>query len=290
MKFKDSFHTYAVITILFWALAFVFTRLSLKYISTFSLGFLRYIAASFVLILFLYIFRIKPPEKKDLIWFVLSGISGFALYIILFNIGASYVTAATCSFVIATVPVFTALLAAVFYKEALKVHQWVAIIIEFTGIIILTLYNGALSVNKGIFWLLVAAVLLSFYNIIQRRLTRIYSALQATTYSILIGTLFLFIFAPRSVNEIKAAPFIVILYVVILGVFSSAIAYISWSKALAIAKKTSMVSNYMFFTPVITSILGYMIASEVPDASTIIGGIVILFGAVVFNANKRNKR
>ena len=68
-----------------------------------------------------------------------------------------------------------------------------------------------------------------------------------------------------------------------LGIFSSAIAYLTWSKAFAKATQTSQVSNYMFITPFTTSILSFFIINEVPDNATLIGGAVILFGIFVFN-------
>ena len=43
MKFKNSFHPYAMVTIVFWSLAYVLTRLTLQFFSAFSLGFLRYL-------------------------------------------------------------------------------------------------------------------------------------------------------------------------------------------------------------------------------------------------------
>ena len=55
MKWKDSFHPYAAITIVFWSLAYVFTRLALQVFSTFSLGFLRYLIASVALIVIAFI-------------------------------------------------------------------------------------------------------------------------------------------------------------------------------------------------------------------------------------------
>lgn len=69
----------------------------------------------------------------------------------------------------------------------------------------------------------------------------------ATT--IFFGTLFLAIFLLSSVNEALHAPGIQIFYVVPLGIGSSAIAYVSWSKAFAKAKQTLQVRNYMFVTP-----------------------------------------
>ena len=69
MKWKDSFHPYAAVTIVFWSLAYVFTRLALQVFSTFSLGFLRYLIASAALIVISLVTKMKPPRPRDLcIW------------------------------------------------------------------------------------------------------------------------------------------------------------------------------------------------------------------------------
>jgi drug/metabolite transporter (DMT)-like permease len=72
-------------------------------------------------------------------------------------------------------------------------------------------------------------------------------------------------------------------YIAFLGIFSSAIAYISWAKAISKSPKTSSVSNYMFLTPFLTGILGIAIINEKPDIQTVIGGILILTGMFLYN-------
>lgn len=280
---KKSYHFYAIITIIFWALAFVFTRLGLQYFDVYSLSFLRYLAASITLLVIICFIKINRPKKEDLFSFILSGALGFFLYVILFNKGTALVSASTSSIIIATVPVFTALLATFFYKERLKIYQWLAIGIEFMGILVLTLMNGSFSINEGVLWLLIAALCLASYNILQRKLTKTYSALQASTYSIFFATIMLCIFLPGSINKAIHAPLIQMLYVLILGVFSSAIAYIAWAKAISLTEKTTYVSNYMFVTPFLTTILGFIMINEIPDKATILGGIIILSGLFIFN-------
>lgn len=283
MKFWKSFHPYAMVTILFWSLAYVLTRLALRHFSAMSLGFLRYAVASVLLLVLCVVRRTPVPRGRDLPWFVASGATGFFLYMIAFNIGTSYVTAATSSVIIATVPVMTALLASFFFRERLASHQWVAIGVECLGILLLTVYGSTLSLNAGVWWLLLAAVVLSLYNLLQRRLTRTYPALQSTAYSIFIGTLLLSVFAPASIGEAADAAPMQLVYVVLLGVFSSAVAFIAWAKALELAERTSQVSNYMFFTPFLTGVLGFLLAGEVPEPATWLGGICIILGALLFN-------
>jgi drug/metabolite transporter (DMT)-like permease len=133
-----------------------------------------------------------------------------------------------------------------------------------------------------------AALLLSGYNITQRQYTKKYTAFQSTTYSIVAGSIFLSVFSPEAISQIIRAPLSQIFVVIYLGIFPSAIAYICWSKALSIAKKTSDVSNYMFVTPLLSLILGYIIIFEVPDTATYVGGAIILFGLLIFNYSRNN--
>ena len=289
MKWKDSFHPYAAITIVFWSLAYVFTRLALQVFSTFSLGFLRYLIASAALIVIAFITKMKPPRARDLPLFAISGAVGFFLYMICFNQGQSTVTAATGSVVIATVPVITALFARFLYGEQLRPLQWTAIAVEFMGVAVLTLLNSSLSLNSGLFWLILAALELSGYNLIQRKLTKRYTALQASTFSIFFGTLLLAVFSSAALREVAHAPAIQFVYLGVLGIGSSAIAYVSWAKAFSKAKQTSQVSNYMFITPFLTSIFGFLFAGEIPDTATVIGGGIILLGVLLFNLSGSRK-
>lgn len=292
---KKNYHFYAIITIIFWAMAFVFTRLALQYFDVYSLSFLRYLSASITLIIIIYFMKINKPKKEDFLTYLLSGGIGFFIYVILFTKGTGLVSSATSSIVIAMVPVFTAFLASLIYKEKLKIYQWIAICIEFIGILVLTLMNGTFSINEGILWLLVAALCLATYNLLQRKLTKKYSALEASTYSIFVGTIFLCIFLPSSIDKTIHAPLEFIFYVLVLGIFSSALAYIAWAKAISLAEKTTYVSNYMFVTPFLTTILGFVMMGEIPDKATVLGGIIILLGLFIFNKESflepfRNKK
>lgn len=282
MRFKTSFHMDAMITILFWSLAYVLTRLALQYFTPFSLGFLRYFIASCTLLAVALTTKMKLPQKQDLPCFILAGALGFFLYMIAFNQGQRTVTAATGSIVISTVPVLTAFLAQIFYQERLHYIQWLAIVIELIGVTVLTLMDGVLSINTGLFWLFLAVLFLSLYNLLQRKLTKKYTALQTSAYSIFFGTILLALFAPSSIKEASHAPGIQWVYLAVLGICSSAVAYAFWSKAFSKAEQTSQVSNYMFVTPFLTSLLGFLIAGEVPERSSLVGGAIIIAGFFLF--------
>lgn len=284
---KNSAHPYAALTVFLWSLAYPLTRLALAHFSTFSLGFLRYLIASVLLAVFAVVTKMKPPRKADLPWFLASGAIGFFLYMVAFNQGQSMVTASTASVIVATAPVLTTLMARVFYGERPRPIQWCATVIEFIGVAVLMLLDGVFSVNSGLLWLSAAALALSGYNLLQRKLTQNYTALQASTYSIFLGTLMLAVFAPGSGHQMATAPAGPMACIPILGVGSSAVAYVAWAKAFSLAAKTSQVSNYMFLTPFLASIEGFLIAGEIPNQATVLGGTIILTGALLFNFGER---
>ena len=280
---KPLYQPYALATIFCWSLAFVFTRMTLSYFYAASLGFLRYLVASAALIVIAVIKKIKPPKPADWPLFLVSGFFGFFLYMIAFNKGLSSVPAATASVVNATVPVVTALIAGVVYREKVRGFQWVAVVIELIGIAVLTVMSGGLTQSGGLVWLFLAALSLSTYNILQRKLTKKYTAMQASTYSIFAGTLMLAFFSPTAFRELAAAPAAQYIYVALLGVFPSAIAYVSWSVAFSKAERTSQVSNFTVLTLFFTSLLGILILGETPNAATLVGGGITLAGVLLFN-------
>ena len=155
--------------------------------------------------------------------------------------------------------------------------------IELVGVAVLTVMSGGLSAGKGLLWMFGAALSLSTYNILQRKLTQTYTALQASTFSIFFGTLLLAIFAPTAMRELAAAPPIQYAYVAFLGIFPSAIAYVSWSVAFAKAERTSQVSNFMVLVLFFTSILGILILGEALNPATLCGGGITLAGVLLFN-------
>lgn len=287
MNFKNSYHPYAAITILFWSMAFVFTRLALQYFTVFSLGVLRYLTASVVLLIVAFATHMQPPKWKDVPWFLLAGAAGFAIYMVVFNLGSQSVSSSTGSVILATTPIITALLARAFYHEKLKPLQYAAIGVSFLGVVVLTVLRGGFTVGGGILYMFASAFLVAVYNILQRRLTKTYTALRSTAISIFCGTLMLCVFLPGAMAEIKGAPPIQYLYILILGVFSSAVAYCAWAKALSLAKNTSSVSNYMFITPFVTTLLGLWIAGEPVELSTVIGGVLIIAGLLLFRFGDR---
>lgn len=285
--FIKSYHIFAIGTILLWSSAFSCTKLALDQYAADSLGVLRYLFATLLLLVICILKKIKLPDKKDIPLFFLSGAFGFTIYMVAFNKGMQTITSATSSILVATGPIFTAVLAYFIYKEDIKPLGVFAITIEFTGILVLTLWDGIFSVNKGILWTISAAFSFSLYNIVQKKLFQKYTVFQTTAYSIFAGTLLLLVYLPSAWPEYLHASVLQKINVMYMGMFPSGIAYILWGKALSIAEKTSDVTNYMFITPLLAMILGFIVVMELPTRATFVGGGIILAGLVLFMYSKK---
>ncbi|MDR0489678.1 MAG: DMT family transporter [Oscillospiraceae bacterium] len=279
---KQKYWVFSATTILLWAFASGLIRLAFGSFSAVTLAAARCWLAAITLLIVCLVKKMPLPRKRDIPIFLVAGATGFSIYTVFFNLGFALVTTATGNVVLAAAPIFSALIARIFLKEQIRPLGWVFTGVSFVGILILLLWNGVLSINSGVLFLLVAAVLLSIYNLIQRRLTQRYTAIQSSAYSMIAGAILVSPLLPSVVSDFVVADPTAIAVVVYLGAFGSGIAFLSWSKAFSLAKRTADVSNFMYLTPFVSAIVAFAIFSELPDWGTVIGGAVILIGLWMF--------
>jgi len=267
MDFSQIFKTLtakhcAFIGIFFWATAFVITKVVLKEVDAMSLGVLRYFFASIIVIFILIKKKIPFPNLKDIPAFIFAGFSGYAGYIVLFNIATVLSSPSTLSVINALAPAITAIIAYFMFNEKIKLIGWIAMD------------------------MLLGCFLLSTYNISQRYLTKKYSSFSVSMYSLLIGGILLVIYSPHSIANIPNISSSSLILIIYMAIFPSIISYFFWTKAFELAKSTTEVTSFMFATPVLATILGMIILGDIPKLSTIIGGVIIISGMILFNKTK----
>ncbi|MCI8506744.1 MAG: EamA family transporter [Lachnospiraceae bacterium] len=286
-KKNNSYVIYAGITTVIWATAVLFTQYAQESFSSQSIGALRYLFATASILVVMAVKKIGPPKLKDVPKFLVSGFLGFTCYVTSFNLAVETITGATCSIIAQIIPILTAVFSCIFLREKISFRGWIAISMAFAGILVMALWNGAFSVNPGILWMLLAAVSLSVYNLTQRVFVKTYTAFQTTAYSIIGGTLFLLVFLPGAIPEMGEATKASWGALVYLGVCGGAIAYVFWTKAFSLAKRTSDVSNFMFAQPLIASLVGFWFRGETPGPETVFGGLLVLGGMFLFQMGTR---
>lgn len=286
MNDKLRLNTYAFITVFLWASAFPLTKLACEQFSPNSLGLTRCTVAALLLIIMGKASHIRRPfHKRDVLYFACAGGMGFTLYMIFFNTGMLSLTSATSSIIIASTPIMTAIGAGILYREKISAAGWISIILAFTGVVVLLLWDGILSVNTGLLWTIAAAMVFCIYNLLNRKLSSMgYTSLEIVTYSMICGALMLMIFLPETVETLHNADLKTVLIAIYMGIMPSAVSYVLWAKAMSLAKRTNEVTNYMFVTPLLSTVMGFLMLHEIPDMGTFIGGAVIIVSVIIFNA------
>lgn len=283
MKEKKKVYVLAFLAVLFWAYAFPFTKIAMKYFSPYSLGFTRVVIGSITLLIIGLKAGNRLPKLRDIPMFILSGGCGFAIYLFAFNRGIMTISSSTSSIAIALTPIFTATWASIIYKEKINKIGIMSMLIAFSGVCIIMLQKGSLSINIGVLWTVFAAFVFSIYNILNRKLTSMgYRAIEIVTYSMIASVFELSMFSSKAVEEISKSSITGIVVVLSLGILSSATAYYLWSKALSITKNTSDVTNFGFVTPCLATIMGSIVLGETNNIQTIIGGVLIIGSVIVF--------
>lgn len=282
---KVKLNILAFCTVLIWATAFPVTKMINGEFSPDVLGLIRCTVGAVTLIILGLITKIrKPVSGKAVIWLFFSGLLGFALYLIFFTTGISTLTSATSSIVIAATPIMTAVGASRIFHDKIRPAGWVCIFMAFIGVVVLLLWDGALSINVGVLWTLAAALVFCIYNLMNRYLSGMgHTAMEIVTYSMIFGALVMMIFLPQTLDQLGTASGTAIVLAVYLGVAPSAIAYLLWAKASEYAERTSEVTNYMFVTPLLATLLGFIMLREIPSLGTLIGGVIIIASVILFN-------
>jgi drug/metabolite transporter (DMT)-like permease len=271
------------ITILLWASSFAAVRASLQAFTPGHIALFRFLIASVLLAVFTLITRIKLPKLKDIPVIFLLGFLGIAAFHTAQNYGQVTVTAGSAGMIISSVPIFTAILATIFLGEKLKLWGWLSIFISFLGVSLIALgEREGVKFNPGVFILLLAAIAAAIYFVLQKPYLIRYTALQLVTYMIWAGTLLLLVFTPGLIEEVTNAPIEATIATIYLGIFPSAVAYVTWSYALSRAP-ASIVASFLYLQPVFAVIIAWIWLNEIPALISMIGGVVTILGVFLFN-------
>jgi drug/metabolite transporter (DMT)-like permease len=277
------------VTVILWASAFAGIRAGLEAYGPGQVALIRFLVASLVLAGYAAIARMRLPERQDLPAVFLAGFLAFTIYHVALNYGEVTVSAGSASVLIATAPVFTALLAVAFLGERLRALGWVGMALSFCGTALISLGEGeGLSLDPRAFLILLAALATSVYLVFQKRYLEKYGALAFTTYAIWAGTLLTLVFLPGLVSQVQTAPVGTTVAMVYLGVFPTAIAYVTNAYTFSRMAASRAVS-FLYLIPPTAYLIAWLWLAEVPTLVSVVGGLVTLAGVVIVNTRGRRR-
>lgn len=272
-------------TMVFWASAFAGIKAGLEAYNPGQLALLRFIVASAVLAVYAIVTRVRLPDWRDLPAITLTGFTGITVYHIALNYGEISVTAGAASLLMATAPVFTALLAITILGERMRIRGWLGIMVSFIGVAMITVGEGqALGPNPDAVLVLTAAIATSVFTVLQKPYLTKYRPLEFTAYTIWMGTLFMLPWAPGLVEKVMTAPLEPTLAVVYLGVFPAALAYVTWAYILS-RTSASKAASLLYLSPVLAILIAWVWLGEIPAPLSLAGGVTALTGVILVSSH-----
>jgi drug/metabolite transporter (DMT)-like permease len=181
-------------------------------------------------------------------------------------------------------PLFTTLISALLLKEAVGPARWLALIVGFCGVLIVT-NPGTEAFQIGALFALANTVLYASVTVGVRGMTATESAETLILYQLALLTAFFALLLPlgwSSPTPIDAA------WIVFNGV-SNAVGQYWWTRALHLAP-ASAVAPFFYLSLVWASLLGFAIWGDLPTLSLVLGSAVVVASGLFLLWRESNAR
>jgi drug/metabolite transporter (DMT)-like permease len=284
----------ALFTVVVWGASFVATKVALRYTSPDVVVWLRFAMGVVILGIAVLIGRkFALPEKRDWLYFALLGFLGITFHQWLQSNGLVTAQATTTAWIVATTPVFMALLGWLVLKEKLSWLQAGGIFLSIIGVLLVVTRGDLAQLvagkfgTAGDFLILVSAPNWAIFSVLSRRGLKKYPATLMMFYVMVFGWLFssVLFFAQGGLAQIGRIPWNGWVGIAFLGVFCSGLAYIFWYDALQVLT-SAQTGAFLYLEPVSTVVIAALILGEQLFLATMLGGILILVGVWVVNRKK----
>lgn len=289
----------ALFAVVVWGASFIATKIALRELSPMTIVWLRFGIG--VVILAVCVVARKEfslISKKEFVSFSFLGFLGITFHQWLQSNGLLTAQATTTAWIVATTPIFIALLGWFILKETLRGIQIGGMALAVCGVLLVVTHGNLQSISQGQFGttgdllVLISALNWAVFSVLSRRSLKRHSATNMMLYVMGLGWLFptfiiligqisgiQHVISLQVLSEITVNTWIAILF---LGVFCSGFAYIFWYDALKDIP-ASRVGAFLYIEPVIAVVAAAILLQERIILTAIIGGILILVGVWLVN-------
>ena len=285
----------ALFSVLVWGASFVATKVALRHaVAPVTVVWLRFGMGVLILGAAVALRRqFALPQKKDWPYLALLGFLGITFHQWLQSTGLVTSLAVTTGWIVASIPIFIAILGWLVLREGLGWLQSAGILLAACGVLLVVTRGdlGALVSGHfgtpGDFLILLSAPNWAVFSILSRSGLKRYPAALMMFYVMAFGWLFssaLFV-AGAGWTSLPAIQLDGWLGILFLGVFCSGLAYIFWYDALQ-ALPVAQTGAFLYLEPIVTVIVSAIVLQEEIGLITLLGGAVILLGVWLVNRKR----
>jgi len=282
----------AIFAVIIWGGTFIATKIALLEVSPATIVWLRFGMGVIVLGAIVALRKqFAFPEKSEWLYFALLGFIGVTFHQWLQANGLRTAQATTTAWIVASTPIFIAILSWLVLKEKLGWLGVSGIVFAALGVL-LVVSRGNLSAlfagkegTIGDLLIFISALNWAVYTILSRRGLARHPAALMMFYVMVLGWLFttiwIFGFGP-GLSEISQLTTKGWGAVLTLGIFGSGLAYIAYYDALQVLP-ASQLGAFLNIEPLVTAIMAAMMIGERITIISLIGGAIIIFGVWLVN-------
>lgn len=292
MNRKLIIYMEAILSVVIWGGTFIATKVTLQEASPPMIVWLRFGIGMLILGTTVIVRKqFALPARRELAYFALLGFLGVTLHQWLQATGLMTAAATTTAWIVAIIPVFTALLGWLVLKEKLGPIRVGGMVLAAIGVVVIVSKGNLQSLisegfgTPGDILILISAVNWAVFSILSRRGLDAHPAARMMFYVMLFGWLFaniwLFGFG-TGLAEIPRLSFNGWMGILVLGLLGSGVAYVAWYDALQ-ALPASQLSAFINIEPLITTVMAAFILSETITWLIILGAALILIGVYLVN-------
>jgi drug/metabolite transporter (DMT)-like permease len=279
--------SYIGIALVTWSSAYAAIAYALASFTPGEVALARLAIGSLCFGLLMLLKRIPLPARRDWPQLALLGVIGLTTYHLCLNYAETRIASGTAAILISLVPAATAAVSAVWVGERLSARTLAGLGVALVGVVMVVLASGKQVKFEPMAALVLLSVLAcSIYFVGQRPLFARNSMVGVTAFTFFAGTLATLPFGWQLPQALQTAPWSHIAALLWLGISPTFIGYLAWNAALRRAS-ASQVSSFIYFSPPIAVLTGWLWLGERPGMLTLIGGVITVGGVVLANARRR---
>ena len=280
------YHAVAFLVVAVWGSTFVFTKLLLLGgLSPAQIFTLRFIIAYLLLLVYSLWRGIRwvADTWRDELLVVGLGVSGGSLYFLAENGAMNYTTTTNTSLIVCLCPLFASALISLFYKsQRLNRTQTVGTLMAAAGVVVVVM-NGHFVLHLspvGDTLAFVACLCWAVYSLLMipanARYDTVFVTRKVFFYGLLSMIPYFIVYPGLNIHLLVGQP-AMLWNLLFLGCVASTLCFLAWNWTM---KKLGavIVTNYVYFNPVVTIIFAWLLLSEPITIYFLLGTLLILVG------------